>query len=142
MSAAVYATVDLKGSVDSVPLAPFGNLGIPALWSNLAGGALVQNEVSIANGATFTFWDATISAVSAVDGMALWADGAVMVELQGTTAADSSHFEVREFFPTLIASGNTLGAGGAFAGAAQVFKKGLAKNTSGATRRFRYMMLP
>lgn len=141
MSAAVYVDVTVKGSVDSVPLAPFGNLGIPALWSNLAGGGLVVNEASIANNASFTFWDASTSAVGTVDGFALWADGAVMVELQGTTAADSSHFEVREFFPTLIASGNTLGAGGAFAGAAQVFKKGLAKNTSGATRLFRYLIL-
>ncbi|HEY2332469.1 MAG TPA: hypothetical protein VGH94_11170, partial [Acidimicrobiales bacterium] len=124
MSAAVYVTVDVKGSVDSVPLAPFGNRGIPALWSNLAGGGVAQQEVSIANNATFTFWDATVSAVPTVDGFALWADGAVMVELQGTTAADSSHFEVREFFPTLIASGNTLGAGGAFAGATMILKKG------------------
>lgn len=141
MSAAVYATVDVKGSVDSVPLAPFGNLGIPALWSNLAGGGLSQHEVSIANGATFTFWDATTSAVPAVDGFGFWADGAVMVELQGTTAADSSHLEVREFFPTLIASGNTLAAGGNFAGASQVYKKGLFKNTSGATRLVRYLIL-
>lgn len=141
MPAAVYVTADVKGSVDSVPLAPFGNLGIPTLWSNLAGGGLAQQEVSIANNATFTFWDATVSAVPAVDGFGFWADGAVMVELQGTTAADSSHFEVREFFPTLIASGNTLGAGGVFAGAAMIWKKGLAKNTSGATRLFRYLIL-
>lgn len=141
MTAALYVALDVRGSVDSIPLAPFGNLGIPALWSNLAGGGLVQNEVSILNNASFTFWDATTSAIAAVDGFALWADGAVMVELQGTTAADSSHFEVREFFPTLIASGNTLAAGGAFAGAAQIYKKGLAKNTSGATRLFRYLIL-
>lgn len=141
MAAAVYVTADVIGSTDAIPLSPFGNQGILALWGGLVGGGLVQAETSIAHNATFTFWDATTSAIPTAHGFGLWADGAVMVELQGTTTADSSHFEVREYFPTLIPTGNTLAAGGAFAGAAQVFKKGLAKNTSGATRLFRYLIL-
>lgn len=98
------------------------------------GGEINQTEYSIATTTTETIWDAAVAPTSFLL-LVIYSDkDDVMLEFQGTATADNHHFELKANVPLILGSDDTLAYNAAsFTGAAQKFKKIIAKNNNAAT---------
>lgn len=130
-SARVYfrVVVDHEGSRYSL-----GDDGTPTVLTLTTGGEISRTDYSTATTATETIWDAAV-APTTFKLMVIMADkDDVMLELQGTTVADNHHVELKAGIPFILGSDDTLAYNAStFTGAAQKFKKIVAKNNNAAT---------
>lgn len=104
------------------------------IYSVAISGLYDQYRGSVANNTTVTVWDATTSSIASFEFFHIVADQSVLVEFQGTTAADNNDIKIRAGWPVYRTLDDILGysAGGSFGGSAQVVKKIMVRNTSGS----------
>lgn len=125
----IYSWIEVE-----LPNRPPVRLGLVQQPTTLdpAGSDIYQKQVTVANNATATLFTAATD-LADFDFLAIYSDQPLLVELQGTTAADNSRVPMTAKVPLILAPDDTLGynAAGAFAGAAMTIKKILVKNTSG-----------
>lgn len=111
-----------------------GTGDIPLSLTLTASGGIDPRRFDVASAATATLWDASVSPAGSFKLLAIQSDQTVLLEFQGTATADNHHATLFAGLPLLLGSDATLAYNAAsFTGAAQVFKKILAKNSSGST---------
>lgn len=133
MATSAYVTTKLVIRGDGTEFSA-GTGDIPLTLALTASGGIDRRRFDVANAATATLWDASVSPSGSFKLLALLSDQTVLLEFQGTTVADNGHWTLYANLPLLLGSDATLAYNAAsFTGAAQVFKKVLAKNSSGST---------
>lgn len=132
MAANAYLTCSVLIRVDGAEY-PIGTGDLPATIALTSPGGVDARRHDVANGATATLWDASTSPAGSFKLLVILSDQSnVMLEFQGTAVADNHHFELTAGVPFQLASDDTLRYNAAsFTGAADDFKKILAKNNSG-----------
>lgn len=122
-----------------------GTGDLPITIALTSPGGVDSRSYDVANGASQAIWVAAAATGTAQSFkfFGILPTKTVMLEIQGTTAADNGHLELLANVPWWIASDNTqaYNAAGGFAGAAQDIKQMLVKNSSGATALVRTLVL-
>lgn len=140
MAASAYLTANVVVRADGAEY-PLGTGDLPITVALTASGAVDARRFDIANGASATLWDAAVSPAGAFKFLCLLSDKTVLLEFQGTAVADNHHLTLFAGVPLPLGSDATLGYSAlSFTGAAQVFKKLLCKNSSGATALVRVLI--
>ncbi len=123
-----YATLDLPGQ----PTLQIGRKAEPLSLSVV--GTVHEWRGVLPTATTVTLWDATTSPAATFEFLVIEASADLLVEIQGTTVATNFVFKVRSGFRQMLTTDDifSYAAGGSFGGSAQVVKKVLARQTSGA----------
>jgi len=131
MAVAIRAWVAWEVQIDS-SVYRGGSLQQPAVNFGSNGLAVHDRKIQAGASSTVTLLDTSLAGEpSTYNFLYLESDQPVMIELQGTTTADNSHFQLAAGVPLMFAADDTRAAGANFAGALQVVKKILARNDSG-----------
>lgn len=113
---------------------PLGTGDLPVTIALTSPGGVDARSFDVAIGATATLWDASTSPAGSFKFLAIVSTQSnVMLEFQGAAVSSNHHFELTAGVPYQLASDDTLVYNAAsFTGAAEDFKKILAKNNGGS----------
>lgn len=113
---------------------PIGTGSLPLTIALTAPGGIDNRNFDVANGTTATLWDVAASPAGSFLFLAILSDKALLLEFQGTAVADNFHLTLYPGLPLILGSDDTLRYNAAsYTGVADLFKKILGKNSSGAT---------
>lgn len=134
MAANAYLTANVIVRADGKEYS-FGTGDLPVTIALTSPGGVDARKFDVATGVTETIWQASVSPAGSFRFFGILSDKSdVMVELQGTTAADNHHFELLASVPVWLASDDSLRYNAAsFTGAADNIIKILVKNNNAAT---------
>jgi hypothetical protein len=128
ISISCYASLDLPGQ----PTLQIGRRAEPLSLAIV--GTVHEWRGVLPTATTVTLWDATTSPAATFEFMIVESSADLLIEIQGTTVATNLDIKVRAGFRQILTTDDIMSyaAGGSFGGSAQVIKKVLARQTSGA----------